>query len=653
MITTLALVAILVTGASGLVSTVMRRGEGGGERVATAMMVAGAACGIVAGALALRSGPVEPAWPWPVPGGEIARRIDALAAMFLIQIFLVAALGSVYGLGYWSEREHGDTATKLRVFYGLATAGMGLLVIARNGVLFLAGWEVMALAAFLLVSTDDRRPEVRGAGLVYLMSTRFATLCLFAFFSLLHSVNGSFDLSAPRIDPNRPIVTAMMILALLGFGLKAGAMPLHLWLPGAHANAPTHVSALMSGVFIKMGIYGLVRFVTFFPTPPLWWGQIVLAIGVVSGVLGVVFAIGQHDIKRLLAYHSVENIGIILMGLGVGLLGRSTSDGTLFALGVGGALLHVWNHGLFKALLFLSAGSVVHATRTRDIDAMGGLSRRMPFTAAAFLIGAVAICGLPPLNGFVSELFVYLAFLRAATAEPVELWIVGALAAPALALIGGLALACFVKVFGAAFLGEPRTAHATSAHESGRAMLAPMAVLAACCAVIGLGPALVAPALDAALRDFSGSLGAPRLAEAAPLSALSIVGAAVVAALCAGMLWLRRGRRAETSVTWDCGYAAPSARMQYTSSSFADMVVELFAVLLRRERHAPRVTGLFPGPSSFSSHVPEVVLDRGVVPVVRLLGRALAWFRWMQHGAIHLYIVYILAALIILLVVWR
>src|SRR6185436_7593134 len=243
-----------------------------------------------------------------------------------------------------------------------------LLVISSNAVLFLVAWEVMALAAFFLVSTEDKQPAVRESGLTYLIATRIGTLFLFAFFALLRTVNGSFDLHAPAIDASRPIAAAMMILALAGFGLKAGAMPLHLWLPGAHANAPTHVSALMSGVFIKMGIYGLVRFLSFFPTPPAWWGTLVLALGVVSGVLGVVFAIGQHDIKRLLAYHSVENIGIILMGIGIGLLGRTYSDPAVFALGVGGALLHVWNHGLFKALLFLSAGSVVHATHTRDID---------------------------------------------------------------------------------------------------------------------------------------------------------------------------------------------------------------------------------------------------------------------------------------------
>jgi formate hydrogenlyase subunit 3/multisubunit Na+/H+ antiporter MnhD subunit len=235
-------------------------------------------------------------------------------------------------------------------------------------------------------------------------------------------------------------------------------MPLHVWLPGAHAIAPSHVSALMSGVLIKMGIYGLVRTFSLFPNPPLWWGQLVLLMGAISGVLGVAFAIGQHDFKRLLAYHSVENIGIICMGLGLALLGRSLGSGALVALGLGGALLHTWNHGLFKGLLFLSAGSVLHAAHTREIDELGGLAKRMPWTSFAFLVGSVAICGLPPLNGFVSELLVYLGLFEVARLPRGVLWLVGAIGAPTLALIGALALACFVKVFGAMFLGEPRWA---------------------------------------------------------------------------------------------------------------------------------------------------------------------------------------------------
>ena len=648
------LAAVVFTGSSGLPAVVPSCRGNRSAVLSTALMVLGSACGIAAAIGVLRAGPSLGAWPWSVPGGELAVRLDGLAALFLLQIFLVAPLGSIYGLAYWSDREHPESARKLRVFYGLTTAGMALVVIARNAILFLVGWEVMALAAFLLISTEDQRPEVRESGLVYLVATRFGTLCLFAFFTLLRSVNGSYDFSAPRLDAAAPIASAMMILALVGFGLKAGAMPLHLWLPGAHANAPTHVSALMSGVLIKMGIYGLARFISFFPSPPTWWGTVVLSAGAVSGVLGVVFAIAQHDVKRLLAYHSVENIGIILMGLGIGLLGRSYSNETVFVLGIGGALLHVWNHGLFKALLFLGAGSVIHSTHTREIDQLGGLAKRMPWTAVAFVVGAVAISGLPPLNGFVSEFLVYLAFLRGSTARETLLWSISAFSAPILALIGALALACFVKVVGAVFLGQPRTDQASSAHESPAAMLMPMGVLGAGCVAIGLGPWLVAPVLDRALEAWVPVRTVPQIASLAPLTVLSMLGAFLALSIGIGLVWARRLRGAvHPALTWDCGYAAPSSSMQYTSSSFAAMIVGSFAGLLGLEKHAARVNGVFPGRTSFHSHLPDIVLDRAVLPGVRFIGRGLSWFRWVQRGAVQLYLLYILVTLVLLLLIWR
>lgn len=648
-----ALAAILLTGSSGIPDLFRAHRPESSGRWCTTQMILGSACGFAAAIGAILGHSAVRAWRWAVPGGELALRIDPLAAMFLLQIFLVAPLGSVYGLGYWSDREHPESARKLRVFYGLTTAGMALMVIARNTILFLVAWEVMALSAFLLISTEDQKPEVRTSGLVYLVATRFGTLCLFGFFALLWSVNGSYDFTAPHLDATAPAASAMMLLALFGFGIKAGAMPLHLWLPGAHANAPTHVSALMSGVLIKMGIYGIVRFATFFPMPPPWWGTVVVCVGAVSGVLGVVFAVAQHDLKRLLAYHSVENIGIILMGLGMGLLGRSYSNEAVFVLGLSGALLHVWNHGLFKALLFLSAGSVIHCTGTREIDKLGGLAKQMPWTAIAFVLGAVAISGLPPLNGFVSELFVYLGLLGASTASQTLLWSVGAFGAPILALIGALALLCFVKVVGAVFLGQPRSGEAESAHESPISMRFPMAVLGACCVVIGLGPRLVAPALDGAVESWA-VRPTYSLASVAPLSALSVGGGVLTLAIGAGLAWARRTRAsASETVTWDCGYAAPSRTMQYTASSFASTIVDSITGFMGLEKHVPRIEGPFPGTTSFHSHLPDVVLDRAVLPAVRFAGRGLSWFRWVQRGSVQVYLFYVLATLVVLLLFWR
>ena len=647
----LLIAAIAVAGASGIPGLFRSRAGSGSELLFTALMTLAAVCagaGAVGGlALGWSS---QLAAGWPVPGGRLAIEVDALSAAFVLPIALVAGLGAWYGLEYWPQRSHPHDGRKLRAFYGAVTAGMLLLVVARNAILFLAGWEIMAAAAFILVSTEDERPSVREVGYVYLLSTRAGTLCLFAMFALLGAASGSLDMEAWPIALDSPARDAIFLLALFGFGLKAGVMPLHIWLPGAHASAPSQVSALMSGVLIKTGIYGLVRLTALCDAPPLWWGYALVALGAASGVLGVAFAIGQHDLKRLLAYHSVENIGIICMGLGVAVLGRSLGQPALVALGLAGALLHVWNHGLFKGLLFLSAGSVLHATGTREIDQLGGLWRRMPRTGMSFLVGAVAICGLPPLNGLISELLLYLGLFRVASVGGGP-WLAGALAVPALALIGALAIACFVKVFGAVFLGQARSAAVDRAHEAGPAMLLPMAVLAGCCAFIGLGAPLVARLLDGAVGAWAGDLAVPAIGDAAPLVAIAIASAALLVALAPVGWWLARRTRGEPSTagTWDCGYAAPDARMQYTSSSFAEMIVRLLSGALHPTTRGPRLQGPFPSAASFHSHVPDTVLDRGLIPGFALAGRTFARLRPIQRGNTHLYLLYILGALLALL----
>ena len=410
----------------------------------------------------------------------------------------------------------------------------------------------------------------------------------------------------------------------------------------------------MSGVLIKTGIYGLVRITSLFPSPPMWWGGMVLGFGVASGVLGVAFAIGQHDIKRLLAYHSVENIGIICIGLGLALLGRALWRPELVVLGLGGALLHVWNHGLFKSLLFLAAGSVIHATGTREIDLLGGLLKPMPRTGLAFLVGATAISGLPPLNGFISELLIYVGLFRATTHGPGMLWMAAALSAAGLALIGALAVACFVKVFGAVFLGVARSESTARAHEADSRMVVPMGVLALLCAFIGLAPLAVAPVLDRAAATWAPEMSTllSRSVVLAPLGWVTVVSLALTAAAFLGGNWLAlRVRAAPAGVgTWDCGFAAPSARMQYTSSSFAQMLVGMFGWALRPTVHGQPPHGLFPSPGQFQSHVPDTVLDRLLVPGGRATERAFHRLRWLQRGSVHAYLVYILATLVWLLV---
>jgi hydrogenase-4 component B len=383
----------------------------------------------------------------------------------------------------------------------------------------------------------------------------------------------------------------------------------------------------------------------------------VLILGAISGVLGVAFAIGQHDFKRLLAYHSVENIGIICMGLGLALIGRTLGSGALVALGLGGALLHTWNHGLFKGLLFLSAGSVLHATQTRDIDELGGLSKRMPWTSLAFLVGAVAICGLPPLNGFVSELLVYLGLFETARLPKGVLWLTGALGAPALALIGALALACFVKAFGAMFLGEPRSHRTDGAHEASRWLLGPMAVLVGLCALIGLCPWLVTPLLDRAVRAWAPELASAYvpIATLAPLSWISFIAIALAVVLSLTAVLVRRRwslRSAERTGTWDCGYVAPGPTMQYSASSFAQTLVGIFSWALRPKFNNPNTRGIFLHKEAFTSHVDDVVLDSVLIPAAELGSRAAKRMKWLQRGSMQAYLLYIFLALIVLLL-WR
>jgi formate hydrogenlyase subunit 3/multisubunit Na+/H+ antiporter MnhD subunit len=450
-------------------------------------------------------------------------------------------------------------------------------------------------------------------------------------------------------------------LAVVGFGTKAGFVPLHVWLPEAHPAAPSHVSAVMSGVMIKTGIYGLVRLLVLLGPPAAWWGWLLVGIGVTSGILGVLFALAQHDLKRLLAYHSVENIGIITLGLGLGTVGLAAGMPALAAFGFGGGLLHVLNHALFKGLLFLGAGCVLHAAGTRELDRLGGLLRRMPWTGACFLVGAAAISGLPPLNGFVSEFLIYLgAFRGALDATGAVTVIVTALATiGALALIGGLAAACFTKAFGIVFLGEPRTAAAEAAHEAGPAMRWPMVGLAAACVAIGLFPAVairvVLPSLRLLTREFA-PLAAAALAEMG--HSVGTIGAGallLVAGICLAALVRRRlfrGRAVETTVTWDCGYARPTARMQYTASSFAQPLTSLFRLILRTETHARPLAGVFPREAALVTETPDAFREAFFRPAFAAIGRTLERFRLLQHGRIQLYVLYVVITLIAL-IAWK
>jgi hydrogenase-4 component B len=644
--------ACLIAASSGLPGLLLSRRSPQGQRCAVVSMVVGCAIGLIAALRGLINGATSSmTLAGALPDWAFHLKLDPLAAFFQVPIFLLGAVGSVYGLRYWRQSEHPRNGRKLSLCYGLLVGSLGMVTLAGDGITFLFAWEIMAMAGFFLVSTEDHKSEARHAGWIYLVAAHVGILALFALFAVLRTASGSFDLR--RLQPQEAgsgLQAVIFLLALAGFGLKAGVMPMHFWLPGAHASAPSHVSALLSGVVLKIGIYGLVRTLTLLPNLSAACGVFVLILGVVSAVFGVVFALGQHDLKRLLAYHSIENIGIILMGLGLAMIGLAVHRIEWVILGMGGCLLHVWNHSLFKALLFLAAGSVVRASRTREIDQLGGLAKRMPKTALLFGVGAIAICGLPPLNGFVSELLIYLGLLRTATAGHAGLSAI-ALAAPALAMVGALAVACFVKAYGAVFLGAARTSIKKDADEAPVSMVAPMALLAALCAVIGMFPVLVLPLLDRVLDSWGGISGT-QLAELVPCAFLTTLGVSLVLAVAIGTLLLRRhlvARPAHAGVTWDCGYVRPNSRMQYTSSSFAGSLSGLFRWLLRPEIHHIPPSGLFPGGSNFESHVPDIILDGCLNPVWRRVKSLLASARGLQQGRVQRYLLYILLALFALL----
>ncbi|HET7249521.1 MAG TPA: proton-conducting transporter membrane subunit [Gemmatimonadales bacterium] len=583
----------------------------------------------------------------PAPSGPWVFGLDRLSAAFLLVILgpgLASALYGVRALGDAKDRRGVATA---RALFAIELAALAVVVLARAVVPFLVAWEVMAVLAYFLVTFDNERPEVRRAGWVYLVATHIGTLALIALFASWASVGGglTFDALAGRAGSLPARGALVLCLALFGFGLKAGLVPLHFWLPDAHASAPSHVSALMSGVVIKMGIYGLIRVISLLGAPPAWWGWLVLVSGVLSGVLGVLWALAQHDLKRLLAYHSVENIGIILIGLGTGALGAAYGVPLVAVLGFAGAVLHTVNHALFKSLLFLGAGATAHATGTRMMDRLGGLGRRMPFTWVSFLIGSVAIVGLPPLNGFVSEWVVYLGLLHGGTSSgSIRLILFGV---AGLAIIGGLALACFAKVCGIVFLGVPRSDAALRGHEVSAGLLGPMFGLAGTCAFIGLAPGLaVGPALvvgGSIARMSLPASGSDILAASVRLGLWSL---ALVVLLALGTVaWaaVRRRRTIARAETWGCGYALQNARMQYTASSFAAPLLAAYGPLAGvDETHTP-------GGGAFHTHASELVLDRAILPAWTAVRRLLGRLRPLQHGRLWVYLLYVISILLLLL----
>jgi formate hydrogenlyase subunit 3/multisubunit Na+/H+ antiporter MnhD subunit len=619
----------------------------------------GAACvlGAAASAASLLSGSEQTLRVnWSPPINALSFGLDPLSAFFLLCIFVVGGLALLYAAGYFAE-----AAARRPVGHAVAwmqglIAAMAMVVLARDVISFLVAWEAMFLTSYFLVTFDDDEEHVQAAGFTYLVASHISVVLLFILFGLLMRQTGSLDFEAFAATPlSSNTATLCFGIALLGFGIKAGLWPLHGWLPEAHPAAPSPVSALMSGVMIKLGIYGLLRTLTFLGPPPVAWAIALLAVGSLSALAGVLLAVAQNDLKRLLAYCSVENIGIITMGIGIGLLGQAAQAPSIAVAGFGGALLHTLNHGLFKGLLFQAAGAVVHATGSRDIESHGGLLRRMPRTGALFFVGAVAIAGLPPLNGFASEWLIYVAALRHGTLISIHgASGIGVVVVPVLAMVSGLAAACFVKAFGVVFLGEPRSPASAQAHEVGAAMQLSMGLGAAACVAIGVAPAVALRLVVSPAADLAGAGSLPADLAGSSLIQLSLVTAlfsGVIVVLALGRKLLLARRDVRKGVTWDCGYALPSSRIQYSGASFAEPVLDPFQGLLHARIQRTPVEELFPHRAVEEVHFE----DPGEAAVGWMIGKVVAPLtrvRALQRGPVQLYLLYVLVTLILLLV-WQ
>ena len=596
---------------------------------------------------------------WSLPSGvpylNYSVRLDPLSAYFSLALSVLGVAVAIYSFGYARGRRGGS-------LMNLLLLALTLVFTAANILFFLIAWELMTLAAYFLVVSDHESAEARKGGLLYLLMSRGGTAMLMAGFLLLALPAANLDFRALHGAGHG---TAAFLLLFFGFGVKAGIIPLHIWLPAAHPVAPSNISALMSGIVIKTGIYGMARvFFDFYGTLPVWTGMLVLVVGVVSALLGVLYALMEHDLKRLLAYHSIENIGIILMGFGSALLFRSFGHPQLAAIALVAGLFHTLNHGVFKSLLFLGAGGVVHATRTRNMEEMGGLIRRMPATSFYFLIGAIAISGLPPLNGFVSEWFTYQALLAGFGATREMTRLAFPIAGAMLALTAALAAACFVKAFGITFLALPRSEQAERAHEAAVSMRAAMAVLAVACVALGLGASWLLPIFDPMTQAAFGVPASPGLAHGVALTAGSTYGGSVstaaiallLAALCAAPLavWWIRGRKSPraTGPAWDCGLPGLTAENEYTATAFSKPLRMIFAALFRPRREIQaefEVSPYFPKAIHFESEIESTFETRFYDPLRNGILKAAGWMRKLQAGSVHLYLAYVFAALILLL----
>jgi len=581
--------------------------------------------------------------------GPVVIGFDGLSLFFLFTFQLLSFAASLYAIGYLRDYiERGFSVRAHLSFFTLLIVAMQLVAILHNALAFLIAWEAMAVAAYFSIVFDQDREDVRRGGFWYFVATHASALLLFVCFLTLHEKTGSWNFNdfASYTGYDTQTLAIVLLTGMIGFGIKAGFMPFHAWLPNAHSAAPTHVSALLSAINIKAGIYGMARLMMILPALSAAYGWGLLAVSLVSAVLGVWYALAQHDIKRLLAYHSVENIGIIGLGLSVAWLGRCYALPELVVLGFAGALLHTLNHAIFKGLLFFGAGNVYQRAHSGNIENMGGFARVLPLTSATFLVGAISICGLPPFNGFASEFLVYKSFFRTADLLHGYAPLAMLVSAVGLAFMGGLAVACFTKLYGIVFLGVNRSGIAPQPQSEPASSNIPLLGLAGLCALLGIFPQIGLRLASPALNELANSAQAP-VGWASPLAQLQIVFALFLAlvAICYGLKrWWQSKAGVRVHETWGCGYARITFRMQYTASSFAEELVNLGRPMLAVGMKWKPISTILPTAEAFHSHCHDR-MENGWLAFHGVIGRVLALFRWIQSGNIRHYVLYMFAAL--------
>lgn len=582
--------------------------------------------------------------------GPVTLQLDALSGWFLLTINAVFVTGGFYGMFYMKAyREQTNNLSLHGAVFILLHAALLSLCVVQNSIVFLVLWETMTLSAFLAVIFEHEKAATIRAGINYVIQSHVSIVFLMLGFIWVANKTGSYDFSAIRsytATHDGVHSLALFLCFFIGFAIKAGFVPFHTWLPHAHPAAPSHISGIMSGVIIKIGIFGILRMLLLIQTDYSAVGFVILVFSVISGVYGVMLAIMQHNLKKLLAYHSIENIGIIGMGIGIGCIGLGSGSYLLAVLGFSGALLHTLNHALFKSLLFYTAGNVYQATHTLNVEQMGGLLKKMPQTAALFLVAAIAICGIPPFNGFVSEFLIYSGMYEGMQDAQLVSLVTIVFSVLGLATIGGLALLCFTKAFGVVFLGTPRHELRQPVHETSLGQLLPLYFIAGFIVLIGVFPQLFLSFLNRPVSLFTGALHAGISPLQGNVSGVmqSVSWAAWGFILLTAVLWwLRkrtvRNRKAAASPTWGCGYVAPTSKLQYTAGSFVRSYSKLFKPILTVKKEE-EVGGVFPQEAHYESHPYDKAEKWLVDKPVKAFKRFMGCFLFLQNGKLQVYILY-------------